>query len=53
MHMYPMNLAAVVLVGEHQHLIVGIISGQFHVKVSMHVACTGHVSHEPSYCCDL
>ena len=49
--MYPMNLAVVVLVEEHQHLIVGIISGQSHVKVSciaMHVACTGHVTHEKS-----
>ena len=32
----------VVLVGEYQHLIVGIISGQFHVKISC-IACMWHV----------
>ena len=35
--MYPMNLAVVVLVGEHQHRIVAIISGQPQMKVSYKV----------------
>ena len=39
---HPMNLAVVVLVGEHQHLTAGITSGQPHVRVSC-IACMWHV----------
>ena len=44
--MYPMNLhvaVVVYMVGEHQHLIVGQDSP---CKGFLHVACTGHVTHE-------
>ena len=47
--MYPTNLAVVVLLGEYQHQIVGIIAGQPYIIYSMHdVACTVHVTHEKS-----